>query len=271
MREASRADLEAWSFRLVMGGLAAVAVFFLLFPTVLLLLTSFTGSASLKFPPDGFSLRWYRALLGADQMQRAAWNSLKVATIATAASVVLGTLAALAIAGSRARWARVLDSVFMSPLLLPGLAFGFAALMSVSLLGFELSLATLTVGHIVVCVPFVLRTTLASLAQLDATLLESSASLGAGPVFTFRRVTLPTIGRGVGAGAFIAFMSSFDNIPVSLFLSDARTEVLPIHLWQIIDTNLDVRAASASAVLVVATLLLMLAAERLAGVSRHLR
>jgi len=214
---------------------------------------------------------WYGALLGADQLQRAAWNSLKVAVMATAASVVLGTMGALAIGRSRARWARVLDSLFMSPLLLPGLAFGFAALMYASLLGFELSLATLTVGHIVVCVPFVLRTTIASLAQLDPALLDSSASLGAGPFFTFRRVTLPVIGRGIGAGAFIAFMSSFDNIPVSLFLSDARTEVLPIHLWQIIDTHLDVRAASASAILIVLTLVLMLAAERLAGLSKHLR
>ena len=155
--------------------------------------------------------------------------------------------------------------------LLPGLAFGFAALMYVSLLGVELSLATLTVGHIVVCVPFVLRTTIASLAQLDPALLDSSASLGASALFTFWRVTLPMIGRGIGAGAFIAFMASFDNIPVSLFLSDARTEVLPIHLWQIIDTHLDVRAASVSAVLIVFTLLLMLVAERLAGLSRHLR
>ena len=271
MREGRTGGREGWSLRLVMGGLAAVAIFFLLFPTVIVLLTSFTSSASLKFPPDGYSWRWYRALFRADQMQRAAWNSLKVAALATGASVLLGTMGALAIGRSRARWARALDSLFMSPLLLPGLAFGFAALMYVSLLGFELSLATLTVGHIVVCVPFVLRTTVASLAQLDPALLDSSASLGAGPFFTFRRVTLPMIGRGIGAGAFIAFMSSFDNIPVSLVLSEARTEVLPIHLWQIIDTHLDVRAASASAVLIVVTLVLMLAAERLAGLSKHLR
>lgn len=271
MHEPRGADLEAWSFRLVVGGLAAVAIFFLISPTVIVMLTSLTSSASLKFPPDGYSLRWYAALLGADQMQRAAWNSLEVAVISTAASVLFGTMGALAIARSQTRWARALDSLFMSPLLLPGLAFGFAALMYVSLLGFELSLATLTVGHIVVCVPFVLRTTIASLAQLDPALLDSSASLGAGSFFTFRRVTLPMIGRGIGAGAFIAFMSSFDNIPVSLFLSDARTEVLPIHLWQIIDTHLDVRAASVSGVLIVLTLVLMLAAERLAGLSRYLR
>ena len=87
---------------------------------------------------------------------------------------------------------------------------------------------------------------------------------------TFRRVTLPLIGRGIGAGGFLAFMASFDNIPVSLFLADERTEVLPIHLWQQIDTNLDVRTAAASGVIIVFTIALMVLAERLAGLTRQL-
>ncbi len=88
---------------------------------------------------------------------------------------------------------------------------------------------------------------------------------------TFRRVTLPLIGRGIGAGAFLAFMASFDNVPVSLFLADERTEVLPIHLWQQIETNLDVRTAAVSGVIVIFTLVLMLLAERFAGLTRQMR
>jgi 5-hydroxyisourate hydrolase-like protein (transthyretin family) len=158
-----------------------------------------------------------------------------------------------------------------SPLLLPALAFGFAALIYVNLLGFRPSMSFLVIGHVVVCVPFVLRTAVAALAQLDPALLDASRSLGANGWFTFRRVTLPLIGRGVGAGAFLAFMASFDNVPVSLFLADERTEVLPIHLWQQIETNLDVRTAAASGLIVVPTLLLMFVAERLAGISKQLR
>jgi putative spermidine/putrescine transport system permease protein len=263
-------DLDRLSFRATIGGLAAVSAVFLAAPTMIVLMTSFTSSYSLKFPPDGFSLRWYRALLDAAQMQRAALNSLEVAAIATTLSVVLGTAGALAIGRSRAGWARTLDALFMSPLLLPALAFGFAALMYFSALGIPLSLVTLAIGHVVVCVPFVLRTTIAALAQLDPALLESSESLGASALYTFRRVTLPVIGRGVAGGAFLAFMASFDNLPVSLFLSDARTEMLPIHLWQIIDNDLDVRAAAASGVLIVFTLALMLIAERIAGITKQL-
>src|SRR6201981_1134306 len=118
-------DWEALSLRLVFGALAAIASVFLVGPTVIMLLTSFTASQSLKFPPDGLSLRWYVALLDADQMQAAAWNSLVVAFWTTVLSVVLGTAAALGIARSRSPLARACDVLFMSPLLLPGLAFRF--------------------------------------------------------------------------------------------------------------------------------------------------
>ena len=264
-------DLDRASFHACIGFAAGVSVFFLVMPTIIVLLTSFTSSYSLKFPPDGYSLRWYVALLDAVQMQHATWNSLKVAVVATAASIVLGTSGALALARSASGWARALEALFMSPLLLPALAFGFAALLYFSLIGVGLSVWTLAAGHVVVCVPFVLRTTIAALLQLDPALLETSASLGAGRLYTFGRVTLPLIRRGIGAGAFIAFMASFDNVPVSLFLSDARTEVLPIHLWQIVETSLDVRAAAISGVLIVVTLALVAIMERLTGLSRQVR
>jgi putative spermidine/putrescine transport system permease protein len=264
-------DWEALSLRMVFGVLTAVAMLFLVAPTVIVLLTSFTASESLRFPPPGFSLRWYYALIDADQMQRAAWNTLVVAFWTTLISVVLGTGASLAIARSRARWVRAADLLFMSPLLLPALAFGFAALVYVHRLGFSPNIPFLVLGHVIVCVPFVLRTTVAALSQLDPALLDASASLGAGGWTTFRRVTLPLIAPGLGAGAFLAFMASFDNVPVSLFLADERSEMLPIHLWQQIETNLDVRTAAASGLIIAFTLILMMLAERMAGLSRQMR
>jgi putative spermidine/putrescine transport system permease protein len=264
-------DWESLSLRATFAALTAVAIVFLVAPSVVVILTSLTASQSLKFPPEGLSLRWYAALLGADQMQQAAWTSLVVAFWATLICAVLGTAAAIALARSQRAWARLLDLVFMSPLLLPALAFGFAALVFIYQLGLRPSIPFLVLGHVVVCVPFVLRTTLAALTQLDHSLLDASASLGAGGWMTFRRVTLPLIGRGVGAGSFLAFMASFDNVPVSLFLADERTEVLPIHLWQQIETNLDVRTAAVSGVIVILTLVLMLLAERFAGLTRQMR
>lgn len=264
-------DWEAASLRLVFVALTVFAMVFLIAPTVIVLITSLTASESLKFPPPGLSLRWYYALLDADQMQRAAWNSLVIAFWTTLISVVLGTAASIAIARSRAKWVRACDILFMSPLLLPALAFGFAALVYINKIGFSPNMPLLVLGHVVVCVPFVLRTTVAALSQLDPALLDVSQSLGGSPWMTFRRVTLPLIAPGLGSGAFLAFMASFDNVPVSLFLADERTEMLPIHLWQQIDTNLDVRTAAASGLIVLFTLALMLIAERMAGLTRQIR
>ena len=138
----------------------------------------------------------------------------------------------------------------MSPLVLPGLAFGLAALMYFTLLGFRPSLELIIAGHLVVVTPFVLRTVGASLSQLDPALLDASASLGAGPLRTFGRITLPLIAPGIAAGAFLAFMASVDNVPVSLFLSSARTDMLPIRMWGMMESTLDVRVAAVSGTLI---------------------
>jgi putative spermidine/putrescine transport system permease protein len=263
-------SLEALSFRVVMVLIACGAVALLLLPTVVLVLTSFTSSPSLKFPPEGFSLRWYYALADAGQIQTAAWNSLLVAFWSTLVSLTLGVMAALAIGRSSAGWAKIADALFMSPLLLPALAFGFGALIFFNRVGLGQSILPLILGHVVVCVPFVIRNTVAALSQLNPALIEASLSLGAGKLYTFRRVVLPSLGRGIAAGGFIAFMSSFDNFPVSLFLADARTQMLPIHLWELIDNQLDVRTAAVSGLIVLLTLIVMVLAERFAGITKQL-
>jgi putative spermidine/putrescine transport system permease protein len=261
------------SYRLVLGLLSAIALVVLVTPVVVVLITSFTDSRALRFPPPALSLRWYKSLFDpamSAQIHAAAWNSVVVATTATAISVVLGTSAALAIAGRRTWWAQTLDALFMSPLILPTLAFGLAALMFFSTLGVPLSIPLMVVGHVAVIVPFILRTTIASLSQLDRGLLDTSASLGAGAFYTFRRVTLPVIRPGILAGAFIAFMASLDNVSVSLFLSGPETDVLPIRMWSMLESTLDVRTAAVSGVLILTTALLVVIMDRVVGLTRRI-
>lgn len=271
-KESRASRFERWTFGIAFGTLGAIALLLLVAPTVIVLVTSFTNAYSLKFPPPGYSTRWYEALWSdSPEIIAAAQLSLEIAAIATVVSTVLAVAAALALARRREAWARVLDSVFMSPLMLPTLALGLALLMMFNLMDQGLSRMTLVIGHVAICAPYILRTTAASLSQLDPVLLESARSLGARPLFAFRTVTLPLVMPGIAAGAFIAFMASFDNVAISLFLSDARSEVLPIRMWHIIEASLDVRAAAASGVLIVATIVMGLFMERLAGISRHLR
>lgn len=263
-------DLDRRTFDAALWILAGLALVILTLPTVVVFITSFTASESLRFPPTGLSLRWYFELLDSDDLQDMALRSLKIAAAATALAAILGTSAALALSRSRQRWARIIDAFFMSPLIVPWIAIGLGILLLTSLAGLPFSTWTLIAGHTVVCVPFVLRTTIASLSQMDPSLLQASTSLGAGPLYGFRRITLPMIAPGIAAGSFLAFIASFDNVPISLFLADARSPMLPIRLWQMIQADLDPRVASISAVIVVLTLMLMLVMERIAGLSRQL-
>ena len=266
----SRSDL---SYHLVVGCLAGLALLVLIGPVVVVLLTSLTTSAALKFPPPGFSTQWYAALFDpvkSGHIHKAAYNSMWVAGMATAGATLLAVPAALSIGRLQSRAARSLEAAFLAPLILPTLAYGLATLMFFTLLGYRPSLWLLTIGHLVVIAPFVFRTTAATLGQLDPVLLESSASLGASRLYTFRRVTLPLITPGILAGAFLAFVASLDNVPVSLFLSNARTDMLPIRMWGMIESNLDVRVAAISGVLIAAVIILMLVMERLVGLTRRI-
>jgi putative spermidine/putrescine transport system permease protein len=271
-RESILSRLERWSFYLVIGTAGSLAILLLIAPTVIVVTTSFTDSYSLKFPPPTFGVRWYSALwTDSPDLARAALTSLQVSVTATAISTILAGAAALAITKRRQTWARLLDSLFMSPMMLPPLALGLALLAYFNMLGAGVSMTTLIIGHVAITTPYILRTTVASYSQLDPLMLESARSLGARPWFMFRTVTLPLIAPGLAAGAFIAFMVSFDNVAISLFLSDARSEVLPVRLWTIIESNLDVRAAAVSGVLITTTIVLAIVMERIVGLSRHIK
>ena len=260
------------SHDIVVGGIALLGMTILIVPVLVVLITSLSTSQALKFPPPDLSLQWYEALfdpIQSRQIHIAASNSLKVAIWATVFATVFSVLAAAAIARVRAPSARALEASFMAPLILPALSYGLATLMFFSILGYRPSLFLLTIGHLVVIAPFVFRTTLASLTQLEPALLEGSASLGANRFYTFRRVTLPIIAPGIVAGAFLAFVNSLDNVPVSLFLTNARTDMLPIRMWGMIESTLDVRVAAISGILIVFVFVLMIVLDRLVGFTRR--
>lgn len=270
---ATRQTLADRSYGLTIGLLAGLALLILVGPVLIVLVTSFTTSAALRFPPPDFSTRWYEALFDVARsahIHRAAGNSLWVAGMATLVASLLAVAAALSVARVNRPAARALEASFLSPLVLPTLAYGLATLMFFSMLGLRPSLNHLIAGHMIVIAPFVFRTTLASLTQFDPALLESSASLGAGRLYTFRRVTLPIIAPGIAAGAFLAFIASMDNVPVSLFLSTARTDMLPIRMWGMMESTLDVRVAAVSGVLIAATLVLMIVMDRLTGLTKRM-
>jgi putative spermidine/putrescine transport system permease protein len=270
MQRSTPADI---AYTWTIGLIATVAILILIGPVLIVIATSFTTSQTLRFPPPDLSIRWYRELFDSTRsapIHTAALNSVWVAGIATMIGSVLSVLAALAITRVSRPSAKALEASFLSPLVLPTLSYGLAALMFFSVLGVRPSLNLLIAGHLVVVAPFIFRTTLASLTQLDPALLEASANLGASRFYAFRRITLPLIAPGIAAGAFLAFISSMDNVPVSLFLSNARTSMLPIRMWGMMESTLDVRIAAIAGVLILATLILMVVMDRLTGLTKRM-
>lgn len=263
-------DWERLSFQSVMVILASLALLVLNGPTGIILIMSFSDSSSLSFPPTGFSLQWYQALFGFTELHSALWNSLWIATITTLVCALLGVAAAIPLSRSRTAWVQSMDALIMSPLAVPGVSIGLAVLLFFNLTGMRTSVLALVITHIVTCIPYVTRTTMASLTQFDTSLEQASASLGANALFTFLRVTLPLTCKGVIAGSLVVFLTSFDNLAISVFLSDARTPVLPVRLWSMIENDLDIRAAAVSGVIVMVTAALIVLVERVAGLSQSL-
>ena len=265
--------LDGITWGLATALLAGTGFLLLVLPTLIALSTSLNDGFVLHFPPRGLSLRWYSELFSAasTDLQAAALTSLKVSGLATLIAMLLAVPAALALSRARSGWGRGLETAFLSPLMIPGIAMGLGILVWLSHLGIRVSFATLVAGHVTICAPFIFRTALVGFGQIDPSLYEVSRSLGAGPWRTFRRITLPLALPSILAGGFLGFAYSFDNVPISIFLSDARTEVLPIRLWSLMEDQLDVRVASIAGLFIVTTFLMLLIMERAFNVTRYVK
>jgi putative spermidine/putrescine transport system permease protein len=261
---------RSFSSRLL-AGYTALVIAVILLPILTVLLVALSPDTSVAVPPRGLSLRWFRYLAGRHELLDAAWVSAQVAAIAAAASVTLGILASLALVRERIPGKALIDGVLMSPLALPGIITGVALLQFMSLVGFTPSFWPLVAGHIVVCTPYAIRSIGASLHGIDRSIEDASRVMGAGPWRTFRRILLPLLRPGIAAAFIFSFLTSFDNVVVSIYLISADTVTLPIRIMTYVEWQFDPSVAAISTVLVIATTALVLLAEWLTGLSRSMR
>lgn len=260
------------SYVAVIAVVGVMALIFMVGPVGVALAMSFTDGQTLKFPPDAYSLRWYRSLLDPVQsapIQQAAMNSLKIAAMAVVGSVLFAVPAAFGMTRLGKRPVALLEPLVLAPLVLPSLVYGLAALLTADRIGLRPSLWLVVAGHMVIFGPLMYRSTLAIAQRIDPHLEEASTMLGVARLPTFIRVTLPLLLPGVLAGAFLVFMQSLDNVSITLFLADARTTVLPLRMFQMVEESLDVRVAAASGVLIALSMLVLLLIQRLAPMLRQ--
>ncbi len=248
--------------------LAAVAVF-LVVPILMTVLMSFDGREYLgRFPPSTYSLRWYAAFFFDSYYMVALRNSLIVSGVAATVATVTGVTAAVVLDRYRFPGLEPLSAFFLSPLVVPTVVMGFSVLMFLSLLGVHDGFARLVAGHIIVTVPYTIRTTLASLVGIRPSLFEAALSLGADERRAFRDVTLPLAKTGIVAGAVLAFALSFEEVSVSLFLYDPPSYTLPVAILGAMRSQFNLTLASASVVMMAVTAGVILVLDRLFGLDR---
>ena len=241
---------------------------FLFMPIAFVVAVSFTESAVFSFPPQGFSLRWYSAIRNADGLLASAWLSTQIAFISTCLSLVLGMLCAIAIARRAVPGGDAIATFLASPLMIPGLVLGIAFLQAARTAGLRDAYTTLLIAHVVLTMPFIIRTILASLNLFDFSMIDAARMLGYSYMKALWHVLVPNILPGVMSGALFAFIASFDNYPISIFLVDVRTKTLPIQLLNQLEMSPDPTVAATSALLIVATILVLIVCDRLVGLKR---
>lgn len=252
-------------FRLLLGFVAA----FLLIPLAVAVILSFDDREFLgTFPPKAFSLRWYRRFFENPSYIDGLTVSLNLALVSTAIATAAGTGAALLLTQYRFRGRDFLTTLFLSPKFVPTVVIGFSLLLFTAGIGIYDAYLRLIMGHVIITLPFTVRAALASLHGIRPSLIEAAMSLGATETRAFLEIVLPLARTGIVAGALMAFVLSFDEVAVSLFLSDAFTQTLPIALVAEMRANLNLTIAAVSTGFLVVTILILVALDRTFGLER---
>ena len=243
-------------------------VLFMTLPTLVVVVASVNSTAILSFPPQGLSLRWYENALTYPQFRRAAVNSLVVTAASAALALPIGTAAALALVRYPVRLRGLWNTALLSPLVVPGVAAGLGLLILAARLGLLANRGVLIAAHVVLVLPFVIRSVMVSVANLDPLLERAAASLGARPWRVFRRVTLPLLRPGLFAALLFAVIVSANEFVVSLFVSTRVTEILPVAMFTYVVNYTDPTMAALSTLFVAATFAAVFLADRLLHLSR---
>ena len=265
---------ETLGQRLAGPGLAALTTLVLVFlvaPILIIVPLSFSSGSFFYYPLPGFSLRWYHDFFASSFWLPSVWNSLIVGSSATLLATVLGTLAALGIWRARFPGQALLLALLISPMVVPVIIVAVGVYFAFAPLGLTDGYSGLILAHTTLAVPFVVVTVLATLSGFDRTLTRAAAGLGASPIATFRRVTLPLILPGVLSGAVFAFAASFDEVVVALLMAGPGQRTLPRQMFAGINDNISLTIAAAATMLIAISLVLMIAVGLLRRRSERMR
>jgi putative spermidine/putrescine transport system permease protein len=248
----------------------ALVVIFMLAPLVVVCLVAFTPENTLSLPWHGFSLRWFRAVFERADFIQSFYNSLILAVVAATLATLIAVPAALAITRYRFPGRDFLNGLFLSPIIIPHLVLGVAMLRLFALMGVNGSFVWLMFAHVVVITSYVLRLVIAASIGMDRSAEQAAESLGASRFTLFRLITLPMILPGVAGGWLLAFINSFDEVTLSIFVTSPSTQTLPVRMYVYATESIDPMMAAVSALVIALTAATMIILDRVYGLDRVL-
>ena len=248
----------------------ALVIGFMLAPIAVVCVIAFTPENTLTIHGPNFSLRWFKAVFDYPDFVSSFWNSLWLALAAATISTAIAVPAAMALVRSPGRWSGVLQGLFLSPLIIPHLVLGVALLRLFTLVGGAGSFGWLIAAHALVVMPYTLRLVMSALVGFDRSAEHAAQSLGASRTTVLLRITLPMILPGITGGWLLAFINSFDEVTMSIFVTSPSTVTLPVRMYMYATESIDPMMAAVSALMVAVTAAAMIVLDRVYGLDRVL-
>ena len=276
-------NYTSWNYRVwhyTYLTICALVFFFLIAPLFIILPLSFNAEQYIHFSkgmlaldPDAFSLRWYEDMIYGTKNPwgLAAKNSIFIAFFATIGSTILGTVAALGLSSRHMPYKAAFMALLISPMIVPLIISGTAIFFFMAKVGLAATHTGIILSHIILGTPFVVITVTATLTGFDHSVTRAAASLGSNPVNTFMKITLPLILPGVISGALFAFVTSFDEVVVVLFLAGLENTTIPIQMWVGLREQLSPTIMAVATCLIIMSTLILVSAELLRRRSERLR
>lgn len=248
--------------------LAVAAYIIMIVPILFVVATSFTDGETLRFPPEGLSTRWFTEALNYSPFIDSLAVSAEIALYATILALAVGVPATIAIHRGRLPGKGIVEALFLSPLVVPELVVGLALFQQLIVTLNIDNWPVLLIGHTALLIPYTVRVTGATLASSEGTLEDAARGLGASPMRTFWTVTFPMLRPGIFSAGLLSFITSFNNVPLSLLLQNRYTQTLPVTMLEYVQQSYTPMIAATSTLILAATVVIAVIAERAVGFTK---
>lgn len=248
--------------------LAVAGYIIMIVPILFVVAVSFTDGQTLRFPPEGFSFKWFGAALRYEPFMGSLVTSAEIALLATFLALLVGVPATLAIYRGKLPGKGIVEALFLSPLIVPELVVGLALFQQLIVTLRIDNWPVLLIGHTALLLPYAVRVTGAAVAGADPALEEAARGLGASPWRTFWTITLPILRPGIFSAALLSFITSFNNVPLSLLLQSRTAQTLPVTMLDYVQQSYDPMVAATSTLILAATVVIAIIAEKTVGFAK---